>query len=139
MTIRSAAAHSVGMVLIVDDHRDTAEVLCRLVQHVGYPCESAADGAQALARIRSHSPEQPLLVVLDYHMPIMSGLDVLREIREDPAISQTTVVVYSAGYDAAAQDQAIALGAVTCHMDYFLKTVRFQYERAGGVPAHKPA
>ena len=131
------------MILFVDDHGDTAEFLCRILGKQGYPCESAADGREALARIRAHPPEQPLLVVLDHYMPMMSGLDVLREIRQDPGISKTAVMMYSAGYDVAARDEAITLGAVAWQLkgagelEDFLNSVKHHYERVGGVASLK--
>jgi CheY-like chemotaxis protein len=130
------------MILIVDDFKDGAEVLCRLLGRRGYPCEWAASGREGLARIRSHPPEQPLLVVLDEMMPEMGGIDVLRQIRSDPRISHTTVMVYTAAFDEAKRNTAITLGVAAwllkggnqgMGVDQVLDTITGWYERAGGV------
>src|SRR5687768_12082416 len=100
------------MILIVDDYRDGAEALCGLLAHAGFPCQWVGSGADALAAIRMHPPEQPLLVVLDEMMPEMSGVEVLQEIRRDPKISHTPVIIFTAAYDAARRDEAITLGVL---------------------------
>src|SRR5258707_11854617 len=99
------------MILIVDDFQDGAEVLCRLLMKTGYPCQWCASGREALALIRAHSREMPLLVVLDEMMPDMSGTEVLQALRDDPATAHTPVIVFSAGFDVAKRESALALGA----------------------------
>jgi len=127
-----------GMILIVDDHRDVGEVLCKVLHKLGYPCQLTCSGPDALAAIRSHPNEQPLLVVMDEMMPNMSGIEVLRAIREDPKISGTPVIFYSAGFDIAKRDEAMTLGAAAWLLkggDYqkTLETITSWYERIGGV------
>jgi CheY-like chemotaxis protein len=97
--------------LVVDDNLDGGDVLCRLLRAKGYPAEWTTDGRSALARIREHPPEQPLLVVLDEMMPLMSGTDVLQTIRSDPAIAHTPVIMYTAGIDGSKRQTAMALSA----------------------------
>jgi CheY-like chemotaxis protein len=97
------------MILVVDDTPDTREVMCKLLCAKGYPCDAVGDGQEALAYIRSHPPERPLLVVLDSMMPGMGGIDVLKEIRADPQIEHTHVVMFSAGFNVAFRDEAITL------------------------------
>jgi CheY-like chemotaxis protein len=105
------------MILVVDDFHDSAEALARLFRKIGYPASIALNGFEALAFIRSHPPEQPLLVILDEMMPGMSGIEVLRQIRSDPRIASTGVVMHTAGFDTEARDEAITLGAI----GWFLK------------------
>jgi CheY-like chemotaxis protein len=99
------------MILLVDDFADGRETLCRLFSVRGYPCQGACNGQEALAMVRIHPPEQPLLVVLDAMMPDMHGVDVLEKIRADPKTAQTTVIMFSAGFDTARRDEALTLGA----------------------------
>jgi CheY-like chemotaxis protein len=96
----------------------------------------AADGPEALAFIRSYPPDQPLLVVLDVMMPGMGGIDVLREIRADPKIEHTPVVMFSAGFNVAYRDEAITLCAAAWILkgtDQGFAEICRQYERVGGV------
>jgi len=132
------------MILVVDDFKDGAEALCRLLSRRGYPCEWAASGREGLIRIRSHPPEQPLLVVLDEMMPEMAGVEVLRQIRGDARISHTTVIVYTAAFDEAKRNTAITLGVAAwllkggtqgMGVDQVLDTITSWYERVGGARA----
>ena len=130
------------MILVVDDFRDAGEALCRLLARVGYPCQTAVDGREALALIRAYPHERPLLVVLDEMMPAISGIEVLREIRADPSIANTTVLFHSAGFDLARRDEAITLGAVawllkgggaSSDIQRLIDTIGEWYQRIGGV------
>src|SRR3954463_450357 len=100
------------MILIVDDYEAGATPLCMMLQRRGFPCEWVSSGHEALARIRAHPREQPLLVVMDFMMPGASGTDVLKEIRADPRIAATTVMFHSAGFDLAKREEALMNGAV---------------------------
>ena len=126
------------MILIVEDFADTARALCGLLSHKGYPCHWVTNGQEAIAFIRQHRQEDPLLVVLDEMMPGMSGIDVLRSLREDQKTATTNVIVYTAGYDSAKRDTAVALGVVAYllkggDVEGTLKTICEWYERIGGV------
>jgi CheY-like chemotaxis protein len=130
------------VILVVDDYWDSAEVLCSLLTHQGYPCQWAGSGHEALALMRSHPPELPLLVVLDDMMPEMSGLNVLKAIRADPKLKGTTVVMYSAGFDVGNRDQALVLGAAAwllkggaegTTLDTVIASIVKWYLKVGGV------
>src|SRR3954465_14180700 len=100
------------MILIVDDLPDGATALCKPLHHDGYRGGGASSGHEALTKIRSHPPEEALLVVMDDMMPDMNGMEVLHAIRAEPAIHATTLLFYTAGFDTAKRDEAMALGAV---------------------------
>ena len=128
------------MILIVEDFVDTARALCGLIGHKGFPCHWVTNGQEAIAYIRQHPQEQPLLVVLDEMMPSMSGMDVLRTLRADPKTAASHVMIYTAGYDVAKRDEAVALGVVAYllkggDIEGTLKTISEWYERIGGVGA----
>ncbi|MBC8108470.1 MAG: response regulator [Anaerolineae bacterium] len=130
------------MILIIDDLPDAARAICALISHRGYPCRWISNGRDGLAVIRTHPAEEPLLVVLDYMMPDMSGTDVLEAIRLDAKIARTMVMFHSAGFDVAKRDAAMSLGAVAWMLKGTdphgeIDTICNWYERAGGV-AIKP-
>src|SRR5881398_2813002 len=104
------------MILIVDDFQDGAFALCKILHHMGYPCEWVGSAHEGLVRIRAHPPEQPLLVILDEMMPEMTGIEMLRQIREEPAIAGTAVVMHSAGFDVSKRDEAMTLGALAWYL-----------------------
>jgi PAS domain S-box-containing protein len=68
-------------VLIVDDNRDAAVSLARLLDCMGNETQTAADGLEALGLAETFRPD---LVMLDIGMPRLSGYDTARRIREQP-------------------------------------------------------
>jgi DNA-binding NarL/FixJ family response regulator len=70
--------------LIVDDDARFAALAESVLTEAGYACRTAASGELALAAARS---EQPLIVLLDVHLPVMSGYDVCRRMRERYGLS----------------------------------------------------
>jgi CheY-like chemotaxis protein len=80
-------------ILIVDDEAHVVTYLETLLQDHGFDTISAQDGVDGLARARQ---DRPNLVVLDISMPRKSGVRMYREMREDPALSATPVVVVTA-------------------------------------------
>ena len=126
------------MILIVDDFADGAEALCRLIERQGYDCRWAGGGREALAMIRAQPAEQPLLVLLDEMMPEMNGIEVLRELRNDPRIAATPVIMYS--LNLMKREEAMALGTLNWmlkgqDMLMIVKEIIGQYEHLGGVPS----
>ncbi len=65
--------------------------------HSGYTIACAANGADALRRMREH---EPCLVLLDLMMPVMSGWQFRERQLADPAIANVPVVCITAAYDA---------------------------------------
>lgn len=94
--------------LVVDDHPDSCEVLVRLLHKLQGPAECVHNGADALRYVAERAPA---IVFLDWTMPHMSGLEVLRALRADPRNDDLTVVMYSALSDPAARAAALAAGA----------------------------
>jgi adenylate cyclase len=80
-------------ILVVDDVPVNVKLLADLLTVKGYDVVTAANGAEALARIEK---DRPGLVLLDVMMPGMSGYDVCRKIRENPATAVLPVVMVTA-------------------------------------------
>ena len=70
-------------ILIADDDRELSEILNFALTRAGFEVVSAADGVQALEMFDS---QQPALVLLDWQMPRMDGLDVCRKLRERSSV-----------------------------------------------------
>jgi class 3 adenylate cyclase len=77
-------------VLVVDDTPANVKLLGDLLQVKGYTVTTAASGEEALAKIAAETPD---LVLLDVMMPGLSGYDVCRRIRADPATALLPVVM----------------------------------------------
>ena len=86
-------ASTVRTVLVVDDEFGVAEVLDAILSDEGYRVITAIDGRQALTCIAEQRPD---LVLLDYMMPVLDGVAVLRALSADPAAQDLPVVVMSA-------------------------------------------
>src|SRR5215467_12511743 len=78
-------------ILIVDDEPSNRNILRQELTHKGYTIETANDGAEALRKVESSRPD---LIILDYMMPDLSGLDVLKELRKRE--NDTPVVMITA-------------------------------------------
>ncbi|HLB25350.1 MAG TPA: response regulator [Nitrospirota bacterium] len=66
-------------ILVVDDEQDIVKVLSKILEISGYEVISATNGTDAIALVKNENPE---LVLLDYMMPDLTGLDVLKEIKK---------------------------------------------------------
>ena len=77
-------------ILVVDDTPQNVRLLADLLTVKGYAVATAANGEEGLAKL---APERPDLVLLDVMMPGLSGYDVCRRIREDPATVLLPVVL----------------------------------------------
>lgn len=108
------------VVLLVDDDEGTSRAISRLLECVGYTAVWLNSGADALHVLRDLRVD---LVILDWMMPEMDGLQVLRRLRDDPSTRDLRVMMYSAAVDPTMQREATRLGAVDCVL------------KSGGFPA----
>jgi CheY-like chemotaxis protein len=82
-------------VLIVEDDGDLREILGEILRDARFSVVLAADGADALAKLRA-SPELPGLILLDIMMPVLNGFEFRAAQRSDPRLAAIPVVVMSA-------------------------------------------
>ena len=87
-------------VLIVDDNASAREILCAMVQRFGMRADVAANGEQALSVLQaaSRSGAPYGLVLMDWRMPGMDGLEVARRIREEERLATTPAVLMVTAY-----------------------------------------
>jgi len=90
----SKAVDTSGFVLTVDDDPDLLEVTSFVIENEGISVETARNGEEALALLRTG--RRPRLVLLDLMMPVMNGWEFLNEVAKDPRLSQIPVVVLTA-------------------------------------------
>jgi CheY-like chemotaxis protein len=93
--------------LIVDDEPDVHALLTDLLRSEGYEVATAADGAEALAYLRT-TPTLPCLILLDLVMPEVDGWQFIEERSHDPRLARIPVVLISG--QVAARETARALG-----------------------------
>jgi len=94
-------------VLIVDDDRDTREILVRLLTSQGYESLAVASGEEALAAMRAEPID---VVLLDVMMPGMDGLQVCEKLRADESLRAIPVILLTAKDDLATRAKGMALG-----------------------------
>ena len=80
-------------ILIVEDEPDTAELFAEMMRIIGHSVVKVNGYSPAIEQLKKG---QPFAVVLDIMMPDLSGLEVLRYIREDQTLKDTPVVIVSA-------------------------------------------
>jgi CheY-like chemotaxis protein len=81
-------------VLVVDDNAVSAESMAALLRSLGYNADWAANGGSAFVRMGQTPPYH--FLIIDYLMPDMTGLDVLRKLRDLPAYARTPVLLLTA-------------------------------------------
>ena len=96
------------LVLIVDDHADSRELIAAVLQDVGVAIAEAATGGDALRRA-SGTP-LPSLIILDLTLPDCHGTEVVRALKAAPGTSHIPIVALSASVMPAAKQAAVASG-----------------------------
>jgi CheY-like chemotaxis protein len=86
-----------GPILVVEDDPTSRTALVALLESRGYDVAAAADGEEALARLRA--PEPPALVVLDLMLPVMDGFEFRTRQMQQPELAEIPVIVLSGGGD----------------------------------------
>jgi len=80
-------------ILSIDDSKTIRLLLARLFRPFACELMEAANGEEGLAVA---SRENPDLIILDYNMPVMDGITMLRKMREDPGLKRTPVIMLTA-------------------------------------------
>ena len=80
-------------ILVIDDEPDLRELVRVNLDQAGYGVETASSGREALQALRRSTPD---LVVLDLMLPDISGTELCRKIRSDPALADIPVIMLTA-------------------------------------------
>ena len=105
-------------VLIIEDEVDAAELFAEMMRVSGFHVLKTSSSAPAIGMMAAEKPD---VVLLDVMMPDVSGLDILRQMREDPALASIPVVIVSAQSMPADIQHGLEAGAFT----YLTKPVGF--------------
>ena len=104
-------------VLVVEDDLDIQELVVSVVSRAGYEVFAEGDGEAGLAAALT---QQPDLVILDWMMPGLTGVEVCRALRMDPRAKDTAILMLTSRAEEADIDQAFTAGAD----DYMVKPFR---------------
>ncbi len=121
------------MVLLVEDEAPLVAMLRYNLEKQGFRVEEAVDGQEAIARIAESPPD---IVLLDWMLPVMSGIEVCRQIRRRPATRDLPVIMVTARGEDGDAVRGLNTGAddyITkpFSMDALLARMRALLRRAG--------
>ena len=109
-----------AFILVVDDKSPIRTLLTRWLERKGYGAASVESGPEALEYIESHTVD---LVLLDWQMPGMDGIEVLQAIRKTHSSSQLPVMMVTAYGDEERRRRATEAGA----HEFLTKPVDFNF------------
>ena len=106
---RRTAQPTDAPVLVVEDDADCRVMMATLLTFAGYKVVTASNGAEGLTVARRHNP---CLILLDYMMPVMDGLEFRKQQRADSSLQEIPVVLVSARHDAQKVASLLEVSAV---------------------------
>jgi CheY-like chemotaxis protein len=80
-------------ILIADDYSDARMLLKKYLSDRGYQVVEASNGVEA---VKQASLARPDLIIMDISMPVLNGLDAVREIRRDESLRDTPIIIITA-------------------------------------------
>jgi DNA-binding response OmpR family regulator len=130
--------HVKPKILVVDDEPEAVELLDFNLRQAGYAVTTAGDGAEALKKARTQSPD---MIVLDVMLPEMDGFEICKSLRLDSATAKIPIIMLTAKAAEIDRVLGLELGAD----DYLTKPfsprellLRIKKILARGLPAEKP-
>ena len=103
-----------AQVLIVEDDEDVASLVREVLARDGYDIRGGRDGGEGIELARAQHPD---LVLLDWMMPVKTGIEVCEELRSDVDFATTRIVMLTARRTEEDRERALAAGAD----DYLVK------------------
>ena len=108
--------------LVVDDSKATRMILSRTLKEFGYSVTEAADGREALTEL-AQLEQVPELILTDWNMPVMNGLEFLREVRKEERFASSAVVMVTTRTEVDQIVEALEAGANEYVMKPFTKEI----------------
>ncbi len=95
-------------ILVVEDEKDLAELVAFNLKKHGFQAQTVGDGGSALRAVAAQLPD---LIILDVMLPVMSGLDVARQLRTNPKTATMPILMLTARGDETDQLAGLSVGA----------------------------
>lgn len=95
--------------LVVDDSKPSRSIVARVLRDLRFECVEAANGAEALELLASGG--RPDLVTINWHMPVMDGIELIKRLRGSRAHRDLRLLMISTESDRGRIEQALAAGA----------------------------
>jgi DNA-binding response OmpR family regulator len=100
--------------LIIEDEADLRQFISWVLKAEGFRTLEAADGNEGLKIAKQNHAD---IIILDIRLPFRHGWDVLKELKDTPALADIPVIVFTASADPVIKSQAVKMGAA----DYLVK------------------
>lgn len=118
--------------LVVDDSRAVRMLLGKFLREIGYDVCEAANGMEALS-VLAREPRGIKLVLADWNMPEMNGLEMLKHVRRNPDLSSVAVVMVTTETEMDQMATALAAGANEYVMKPFTKSILVEKLELAGI------
>lgn len=96
-----------GKILLIEDNRDSRDILSKLLRMSGYDVVSASDGEVGYNTALDQAPD---LIITDINMPKMDGIEFVKRVRQNGALAGTPILVVTA-FGATVAREAVEAGA----------------------------
>jgi two-component system chemotaxis response regulator CheY len=106
--------------MVVDDSRAMRMILRKALGELGFSTYEAGNGQEAVTTLEQQE-SAPSLILVDWNMPVMSGLDLVRALRSDQRYAQTTLIMVTTETEIAQMSLALEAGANEYVMKPFTK------------------
>jgi two-component system chemotaxis response regulator CheY len=118
--------------LVVDDSRTIRIIIRRILIELGYEVCEAGNGIEALKVLEAENPAVNL-VLADWNMPEMNGLELVKRLRQDPALSSLKVIMVTTETEMGYMASALEAGADEYVMKPFTKDILMEKLELVGV------
>lgn len=118
--------------LVVDDSKAIRMIVCRTLRELGYDVAEAQHGQAALESLARSGPVD--LVMADWNMPEMDGLEMLKQLRADPAYRDVKIIMVTTESEMEQMAAALAAGADEYVMKPFTKDLLIDKLRLAALP-----
>ena len=126
------AGETMGKALVVDDSRAVRMILSRTLKEIGFEVREAANGREALAVIESEKAAVTL-VLADWNMPEINGLELVKQLRQQPDLASLVVVMVTTETELDQMVAALEAGANEYIMKPFTKEILVEKLQMVGV------
>lgn len=109
--IVSTAFLSKPLVLLAEDDEDDRDLMLDFFCFNDWQGQCFADGAKLMQALAGC---QPQVILLDYHMPILKGIEILRLLKADAKYTAIPVMIYSSEMNETMETKLLAAGAAAC-------------------------
>ena len=120
--------------LVVDDSKTIRTIIRRILIGVGYEVLEAGDGAQAM-EVLAADKSAIGLVLADWNMPVMNGLELVKQIRQDPELASLKVMMVTTETEMSQMASALEAGANEYIMKPFTKDILIEKLELMGITA----